>query len=70
MSFPGTALLLTLIFVLVQSNTTMPIPAILNWNDNSSNAIGSEYIIMEHAVGVQLYYKWPAMSREQKVACI
>ena len=27
---------------------------ILDWSDNSSNPIGSEYIIMEHAAGVQL----------------
>ena len=63
-------MLLTLMFVLVQSNTTVPIPAILDWNDDPSNAIGSEYIIMEHAVGVQLHHKWPAMSGEQKIACI
>ena len=25
---------------------------------------------MEHAVGVQLHHKWPAMSGEQKIACI
>ena len=70
MSFPISALRLTLIFLLVQSNTTVPIPTILDWSDDSSNAIGSEYIIMEHAVGVQLHHKWPAMSREQKIACI
>ncbi len=70
MSFPGGVLRLTLIFVLVQSNTTVPIPTILDWSDNSSNAIGSEYIIMEHAVGVQLHQKWPMMSGEQQIVCI
>ena len=70
MSFPGSALRLTLIFVLVQSNTTVPIPTILDWSDDSSNAIGSEYIIMEHAVGVQLHQKWPTMSRKQRITCI
>jgi len=70
MSFPVSVLRLTLIFVLAQSNTTVPIPKILDWSDNSSNAIGSQYIIMEHAVGIQLHQKWPTMSREQKIICI
>ena len=70
MSFPGSVLRLTFIFVLVQSNTTVPIPTILDWSDDSSNAIGSECIIMEHAAGVQLHQKWPTMSGEQKIACI
>ncbi len=56
--------------MLVQSNTTVPIPTILDWTDDSLNAIGSEYIIMEHAVGVHLHQKWPTMSGEQQIACI
>ncbi|KAL8829820.1 MAG: hypothetical protein Q9170_005999, partial [Blastenia crenularia] len=47
----------------------IPIPKILEWSDDSTNAIGSEYIIMEHAKGVQLHQIWPAMSLEQQVAC-
>ena len=70
MSFPSSALRLSLIFVLVQSNTTVPIPTILEWSDDSSNTVGSEYIIMEYAVGVQLHQKWPTMSKEQKIDCI
>ena len=70
MSFPGSVLRLSLIFVPVQSNTAVPIPTILDWSDESSNAIGSEYIIMEHAVGVQLHQRWSTMSGEQKIACI
>lgn len=54
----------------VQSNTTVPTPKILDWSDDPSNAIGSEYIIMEHATGVQLHQKWPKMSGEQQIACI
>ncbi|KAI4157290.1 MAG: hypothetical protein LQ342_008408 [Letrouitia transgressa] len=53
----------------LQSKTRIPIPKILEWSDNSTNAIGSEYIIMEHAKGVQLHQLWPAMSLEQQVAC-
>lgn len=48
----------------------MPIPKILEWSDDPSNAIGSEYIIMEHAVGVQLHQKWPMMSGVQQIDCI
>ncbi|KAL8676768.1 MAG: hypothetical protein Q9186_006749 [Xanthomendoza sp. 1 TL-2023] len=53
----------------LQSKTRIPIPKILDWSDDSTNIIGSEYIIMEHATGVQLHQMWPAMSLEQQVAC-
>ncbi|KFZ17573.1 hypothetical protein V501_01662 [Pseudogymnoascus sp. VKM F-4519 (FW-2642)] len=46
----------------LQTNTSVPIPKILDWNDDPSNAIGSEYIIMEHAAGTQLHQKWPTMA--------
>lgn len=54
----------------VQSNTSVPTPKILDWSDDPSNAIGCEYIIMEHAAGVQLESRWQTMSIEQKKACI
>jgi hypothetical protein len=54
----------------VQSNTSIPIPKILDWSDDAANSVGSEYIIMEHAAGVQLQQKWPYMSGGQKVRCI
>lgn len=54
----------------VQSNTSIPIPNILDWSDDASSAIGSEYIIMEHAAGVQLHQRWPTMAGDQKVRCI
>ncbi|KAL8757396.1 MAG: hypothetical protein Q9184_004219 [Pyrenodesmia sp. 2 TL-2023] len=54
----------------LQSNTTVPIPTILDWSDDASNAIGSEYIIMEHAVGLQLHQRWPTMSAQQRIGCI
>ena len=55
---------------IVQSNTSIPIPEILDWSDDASNSVGSEYIIMEHAAGVQLQQKWPYMPGDQKVRCI
>ncbi|KAL1979646.1 hypothetical protein VTN96DRAFT_5408 [Rasamsonia emersonii] len=55
----------------LQAKTSIPIPKILDWsNDASSNPIGSEYIIMEHAAGVQLHKKWPDMTGDQQVKCI
>lgn len=47
--------------LLVQTMTTIPIPAILDWNDDAAsteNAIGSEYIILEHACS------WCSITRE------
>ncbi|ELR03153.1 hypothetical protein GMDG_05982 [Pseudogymnoascus destructans 20631-21] len=54
----------------LQTNTSIPIPKILDWSDDPSNAIGSEYIIMEHAVGTQLHHKWPTMAIDQQISCI
>ncbi|OBT56584.1 hypothetical protein VE04_05637 [Pseudogymnoascus sp. 24MN13] len=54
----------------LQTNTSVPIPKILDWSDDPSNAIGSEYIIMERAAGTQLHQKWPTMAIGQKIRCI
>ncbi|OBT43157.1 hypothetical protein VE00_07719 [Pseudogymnoascus sp. WSF 3629] len=54
----------------LQANTSVPIPKILDWSDDPSNAIGSEYIIMEHAAGTQLHQKWPTMAIDQQIRCI
>lgn len=54
----------------VQSKTSVPIPPILDWGDEPSNSIGSEYIIMEHAEGVQLHKKWLEMADDERVRCI
>ncbi|KAL9038629.1 MAG: hypothetical protein Q9214_005202, partial [Letrouitia sp. 1 TL-2023] len=54
----------------VQAKTSIPIPRILDWCDNSSTSIRTEYIIMEHADGIQLQQIWPKMSGDQKIRCI
>lgn len=54
----------------VQAKTSIPIPKILSWNDDPLNPVGSEYIIMEHAQGVQLHQKWPEMAGDERVICI
>ena len=55
---------------IVQAKTSIPIPDILDWSDDASNAIGSEYIIMEHVKGVPLHDKWPVMAGDQQIRCI
>ena len=54
----------------VQRNTSIPIPKILDWSDDATNCVGSEYIVMEYVAGVHLHQKWPYMSGDQKVKCI
>ncbi|PYI04322.1 hypothetical protein BO78DRAFT_320726 [Aspergillus sclerotiicarbonarius CBS 121057] len=46
---------------------------ILDWSYDAAsvdNIIGSEYIIMEHAAGIQLQKKWEQMAGDQRVKCI
>uniref|UniRef100_A0A093VIL6 Altered inheritance of mitochondria protein 9, mitochondrial n=1 Tax=Talaromyces marneffei PM1 TaxID=1077442 RepID=A0A093VIL6_TALMA len=45
---------------------SVPIPTILDWSNEPSNSIGSEYIIMEHVEGVQLHKKWPEMAGDER----
>ncbi|KAJ5124973.1 uncharacterized protein N7515_008798 [Penicillium bovifimosum] len=54
----------------LQRNTSIPIPKILDWCDDTANIVGSEYIIMEYAAGISLHQKWPYMAGDQKVRCI
>lgn len=54
----------------VRSRTKIPIPSVLDWNDDPTNPIGSAYIIMEHAEGVSLDQAWPKMSVPQRVKCV
>ncbi|RAL09173.1 aminoglycoside phosphotransferase family protein [Aspergillus homomorphus CBS 101889] len=57
----------------LQANTRIPIPTILDWSDDAraaDNAIGSEYILMEHAPGDSLQTKWQDMAGDQRVRCI
>lgn len=54
---------------IVQSKISLPIPKILEWNDDPSNPTGTEYIIQEHVAGVQLHQKWHKMNPEQHMLC-
>lgn len=51
-------------------HTTLPVPKILDWSDNSSNPIGAEYIIMEHVAGVRLHERWSTMTSLQHMLCV
>ncbi|KAE8404616.1 hypothetical protein BDV37DRAFT_271277 [Aspergillus pseudonomiae] len=53
----------------LQSKISLPMPRILDWNDDPSNPIGTVYIIQEHAVGVQLHQVWPEINSEQHMLC-
>lgn len=45
----------------LHDHTKVPVPALLAWNSDSTNPVGSEYIIMEKAAGCQLATKWREM---------
>ncbi|KAJ5164822.1 uncharacterized protein N7500_006652 [Penicillium coprophilum] len=53
----------------LQSKISLPIPKILDWNDDPLNSTGTEYIIQEHVVGIQLHQVWAAMNSEQHMLC-
>ena len=55
---------------IVRKNTDIPVPKVLEWNDQKTNAIGAEYIIMEHVPGVLLHSKWPQMNPVQHMRCV
>lgn len=54
----------------MRRHTKVPIPAILDWCDDPANPIGSAYIIMEHAGGVQLQEIWTELPSDMKVKSI
>ncbi|KAJ5587784.1 uncharacterized protein N7459_003549 [Penicillium hispanicum] len=53
----------------LQSKLSLPIPKVLDWDDNPSNPTGTEYIIQEHVVGVQLHEIWPKMDSPRHMMC-
>ncbi|KAH8679545.1 kinase-like domain-containing protein [Tricladium varicosporioides] len=54
----------------IRSYTKIPVPKVLDWSDDDNNSVGTEYIIMEHAPGVQLHDKWPSMNPHQHMLCV
>lgn len=53
----------------VQSKLTLPIPRFLDWSDNPSNSIGTEYIIQEYVKDAPLHQLWPTVTSEQHMLC-
>lgn len=56
--------------MLVQKHTTIPVPRVLAWSSDMSNAVGAEYIIMERVPGVQIFKKWDEMGESNRVSII
>ncbi|KAL3417373.1 hypothetical protein PVAG01_11373 [Phlyctema vagabunda] len=54
----------------IRKHTDIPVPEVLEWNDCKTNAIGTEYIIMEHVPGIQLHKKWAEMNAVQHMRCV
>jgi len=40
------------------------VPEVLDWSDDPSNAVGTEYIVMSNASRVNLLDRWPSMDME------
>ncbi|KAI9669662.1 MAG: hypothetical protein M1831_007358 [Alyxoria varia] len=51
----------------LQSKTSIPVPNIIDWNDDPVNAVGSVYIITEHVEGAQLHQRWPSIAGGDKI---
>ncbi|KAJ5578442.1 uncharacterized protein N7459_007406 [Penicillium hispanicum] len=54
----------------VKRNTSVPVPKVLAWNANATNAVGAEYIVMEKVPGVQLSQKWDGMAEGHRLILI
>jgi hypothetical protein len=54
----------------VRCNTKTPVPKILAWNDDASNPVGNEYVIMEHAEGIELRQLWFGLDNTAQINCI
>jgi Phosphotransferase enzyme family len=45
----------------------LPVPKVLSFNSDVSNPVGTEYILMEEAAGIQLSETWDSMDLEEQV---
>lgn len=52
------------------SYTSVPVPKVIGWSSDSSNPVGSEYILMEKASGKQLFQVWGEMNQLQQFSLI
>lgn len=56
--------------MLVHTHTNVPVPKVLAWSTDSSNPVGSEYIIMEKAPGVPLVKKMDEMTDLEQLSLV
>ncbi|KAJ5203019.1 hypothetical protein N7449_005098 [Penicillium cf. viridicatum] len=54
----------------IRKHTSIPVPRVLAWSSNNSNAVGAEYIIMEKAAGVPLFQVWGSMTEFDQLQLI
>lgn len=54
---------------IVSEKTTVPVPRILDWSNNSHGQVGTEYIIMDFIDGVRLGEVWDTMNALQRLQC-
>jgi hypothetical protein len=44
----------------------VPVPRVISWSSDNSNAVGAEYIIIEKATGIPLFQEWGSMTDFEK----
>lgn len=54
----------------MRRNANMPTPNILAWSDDANNPVGCEYILMDHADGVELRKLWFDLDSDLQLDCI
>ncbi|KAK6007380.1 hypothetical protein QM012_004194 [Aureobasidium pullulans] len=54
----------------VKRNADIPVPDILAWDDDASNPVGCEYIVMSHAEGIELRNLWFDLDISIQLKCI
>lgn len=54
----------------MRSHTTIPIPRVIDWSDDTYNPVGQEYMLMEHCQGVKLSEIWTGLPSSAQIRCI
>ncbi|KAE8402309.1 kinase-like domain-containing protein [Aspergillus pseudonomiae] len=54
----------------IRTYTTIPVPKVLAWSSDMTNAVGAEYIVMERVPGVQIFKKWDEMGESNRISLI
>ncbi|OJJ51377.1 hypothetical protein ASPZODRAFT_127446 [Penicilliopsis zonata CBS 506.65] len=54
----------------IRTRTTIPVPKVLAWSSDTTNAVGAEYIVMERVPGIQIFKKWDEMGESNRISLI